>query len=354
MTEDNVRPLACSIAVLLLLSSVVAAVRAGGTRPRAASAAAAAAGGSEEAPTFIGQVLDDQLPLSNPRRLDLATAGYKLPPGASVYAARIVDGGDRPRYVDYVAGGGALADDFWPASSVKVLAALGALDFVASFGFTGAATVSFDTGYRATLRQIYRSAVLDSDNLDYDVLIRIAGFDRLNAEFLSPANGFPATVIQRSYAGIDVRTSPRMTLSERGRTVVVPARVGNGEYDCPDDGNCANLFELSEAVRRLVLDASIPAEERFAISPGDVRGLADALAGSGSFFGRGVERALGPGATVQSKPGVADGLACVDTAVVTTAGGDRYLLSAAIPADGYECDGLSELAAVVLRLLARP
>ncbi|HYI62825.1 MAG TPA: serine hydrolase, partial [Acidimicrobiales bacterium] len=254
-----------------------------------------------------------------------------------------------------VAGGGALAGDFWPASSIKVLAALGALEFAASLGFTGAATVSLDTGYAATLREIYQSAVTNSDNFDYDVLIVIAGFDRLNTDFLSPANGFPSTVIQRSYAGIDVRWSPEMTFEEGGRTVVVPAREGVGEYECPDEGNCSNLFEMSEAVRRLVLDRSLPAEERFAIGPDDVQALVEALAGTGSFFAPGVEKAVGPGATVLSKPGVAAGLACVDTAVVTAPTGDRYLLSAAIPDGDYdeECGGLSDLAAAVLPLLAR-
>ncbi len=353
MTGDPARPLACVIAVLFGLASIVAVIRLTDSRSPAAIAVEER---SEEPPAHLGRAPEDQLPLSDPTPLNLAKAGYVLPPGGSVYAARIVEGGDRPHYVDYVAGGGALAENFWPASSIKVLAALGALDFVGSLGFTGAATVTFDTGYSATLREIYRSAVLDSDNLDYDVLIRVAGFDWLNTEFLSPANGFPTTVIQRSYAGIDVRWSPEMTLEEGGITVVVPARESRGEYDCPDEGNCANLFELTEAIRRLVLDGSIPEEERFAIDPDDVEALADDLAGSGSFFGPGVEWALGAGATVQSKPGVAFGLDCVDTAVVTTASGDRYLLSAAIPDDGYEeaCEGLADLAAAVLRLLAAP
>jgi len=80
------------------------------------------------------------------------------------------------------------------------------------------------------------------------------------------------------------------------------------------------------------------------------------MAGTGSFFEAGVEQILGPGATVRSKPGVAPGLDCVDTAVVTSAAGDRYLLSAAIPADGFdqECGALSELAAAVLPLLVAP
>lgn len=362
MTGDN-RPLAWAIAVLLVLGGMTVVGRTDTTDGRRAEAIAAAdaaavvepvAEAPGDAATRMGRAAADTRPLSDPQPLDLLAAGYELPPGGSVYAARVVDGGDRPLYVDYEAGGGALAGDFWPASSIKVLAALGALEFAASLGFTGAATVTMDTGYTATLREIYLSAVVDSDNFDYDVLILVAGFDRLNTDFMSPANGFPATVIQRSYAGIDVRWSPEMTLEEDGRTVVVPAREGIGEYDCPDEGNCSNLFEMSEAVRRLVLDSALSPEERFAISPADVLALTDALAGTGSFFTLGVEQAVGPGATVQSKPGVAAGLACVDTAVVTAPAGDRYLLSAAIPDADFdlECQGLSDLAAAVLPLLA--
>ncbi len=363
MTGDHVRPLAWSTAVLLLLGSLTVVVRSGRGAPAEAVtladgvAAAGAMGAPVPVPTpaLLGRADADQLPLSDPRPLDLMAAGYELPPGGSVYAARVLAGDGRPLYDDYVAGGGALAGDFWPASSIKLLAALGALDFAASLGFTGAATVTLDSGYSYTLREIYLSAVVDSDNFDYDVLILIAGFDRLNSDFLSPANGFPTTVIQRSYAGIDVRWSPEMTFEEDGRTAVVPAREGTGEYECPDEGNCSNLFEMSEAVRRLVLDRSVPAEERFAISPADVDALVDALAGTGSFFAPGVEQVVGPGAKVQSKPGVAPGLACVDTAVVTVPTGDRYLLSAAIPDEGFEeeCGGLSDLAAAVLPLLAK-
>jgi len=365
MNEDHVGSLAGTIALLLLVASLTAAARSADYRstehPAVIAGQQAATAPQGDAPARLGRVTADQLPLSDPQPLDLLAAGYELPPGSSVYAARVVDGGDRPLYVDFVAGGGALADDFWPASSVKVLAALGALDFAASLGFTGAATVSFEASYPGaddplTIRELYRSAVLDSDNLDYDILIRIAGFDRLNTVFLSPGHGFPATVIQRSYAGIDVRWSPEMTLEEDGRSVVVPARQGAGEYECPDEGNCSNLFELSEAMRRLVLDGSVPADERLAISPADVQSLMDALAGTGSFFAPGIAQAVGPGATVQSKPGVAAGLACVDTAVVTVPTGDRYLLSATIPDADFdqECGELSDLAAAVLPLLLSP
>lgn len=351
--------LAGAIGLMLLCASLVVIVR---SVSSTGSTGVVDVAKEPEAPeAAVGRAPEELLALSDPKTLDLLGSGYQLPPGASVYAARVVEDDDPPRYLDYAAGGGPLGEDFWPASSIKLLAALGALDLATSYGFTGAATVSFAAGYPGpddgvTIRDVYRSAVLDSDNLDYDILIRIAGFDRLNTGFLSAANGFPTTVIQRSYAGIDVRWSPEMTLKEDGRVVVVPERATSKVYDCPDLGNCTNLFELSEGVRRVVLDSSLPPDERFDISRPDVLALKSALAGSGSFFTAGVKEVFGPGATVQSKPGVAPGLDCVDTAVVTTAGGVHYLLSAAIPDTDFdfECQGLSDLAAAVLPLLDMP
>ena len=351
------RALAGAIALMVVCASLAAVVRS--LDSRSPQVAAPVQGEEAAAPVGVmGRAPEDRLALSDPAPLDLAASGYQLPPGASVYAARVVEDDDRPRYLDYAAGGGPLGDDFWPASSIKLLAALGALDRAASLGFTGAATVSFADAYPGpddgvTLRDVYWSAVSASDNLDYDILIRIAGFDRLNTEFLSAANGFPATVIQRSYAGIDVQRSPEMTLEEDGRVMVVPERVSTDEYGCPDLGNCTNLFELSEAVRRVVLDTSLPPDERFDIDAADVLALEEALADAGSFFTAGVEEVFGPGSTVQSKPGVAPGLDCVDTAVVTTSDGVRYLLSASIPDTefDFECQGLSDLAAAVLPLL---
>ena len=353
--DVQVRLLALAVVFLVVLGGMTAVARSIDT----GSDEVVAIDERPEAPKAIfGRGPDDLLALSDPQTLDLNAVGYRLAPGASVYAVRVIEDGDQLRYIDFVAGGGALTEDFWPASSIKLLAALGALDLAASLGFTGAATVAFDGAYpeaddRVTLRDVYRGAVLDSDNFDYDILIRIAGFDRLNSRFLNAGNGFPATVLQRSYAGIDVRQSPEMTLEEDGRRVVVPARESSQEYGCPDLGNCTNLFEMSEAVRRVVLDDALPDKERFDISADDVEALDDALAGSESFFTAGARQVLGRGTTVRSKPGVAPGLDCVDTAVVTAPDGGHYLLSASIPDTDFdfECGGLSDLAAAVLRLL---
>ena len=80
------------------------------------------------------------------------------------------------------------------------------------------------------------------------MLVQVAGIDRLNTAFLSPLNGFPDTVVQRSYSGIDIRSSPAMTISEGNRSRFVPERTSATDYDCPDDGNCSNLAELTHSV----------------------------------------------------------------------------------------------------------
>src|SRR5438309_2320085 len=102
-----------------------------------------------------------------------------LPDGGKVLAARIYGGGSSPAYGYFEAGGGGFTGGFFPASSIKLLAALGALDFARSLGFTGDAVV--DGGY--TIHDYYDAALRWSSNEDYSELVRIAGVDRLHPQF---------------------------------------------------------------------------------------------------------------------------------------------------------------------------
>lgn len=278
----------------------------------------------------------------------LSAAGIELPAGANVFAGRIYGGGPAPAYRFYEAGGGAFARDFYPASSVKLLAALGALDYLASLGFTGAAVI--DGGSR--LRDTYDAAIRWSSNEDYDQLVRIAGMDRLNRQFL-PGQGYTRTVIQEAYAEYDdLSFSPPMHLAEGDREMDIPARTAAGAYGC-DGHNCSSLFELADAVRRVVLDAELPAGERFVLAPGDMSALRDALLGAEAWITPGVVEALGPGAEVFSKPGYVFGRDCVDDAVIDAPGsGNRYLIALSVP-DEDGCDLLPTLAAHVLAVLDR-
>ena len=283
---------------------------------------------------------------------DLAASGYDVPEDANVYAVRVVEGPEGRVYQQYQAGGGPLATNFWPASSIKVLAALGALDFARSLGFSGAASISFDDGSPSrTLRSIYEPAIRDSSNYDYDLLVRIAGVDRLNEEFLTARNGFPVTSLNRSYGGVELKESPAMMFEEGDRRTYVPARTATRAPKCTV-GNCSNLFEMAESVRRIVMSDELPPEQRFDLDPADLKALAAALSQAEGFFPRAVSGALGAGARIWSKPGDAAELDCLDVALIQSRSGQRYLLAATVPHRSGGCDALTHLARGVLELLS--
>jgi hypothetical protein len=353
--------LASAVTALLIVAGGVVAVRSsaaprtlafisGGRAAAAASAATVAAAPAVVTPASLGP---RALPLSTPTSLDaaLAAAGYRFPAGAGVYAAKITKEAGGLAYDDYQGGVGALGTDFWPASSIKVLAAVGALEFVGQQGFTGAATVAIGTSAPRTIRSIYDDAVRISDNGAYDDLVEIAGVDFLNKEFLTPARGFPATVIQRSYTvGGNLRVTPAITITEGPKKAVIPARTGKVDTDCPQ-GQCSNLFEMSESVRRLVLHNEIPEAERFRIAPADVVGLNSALLGAEGWFEPAVARVLGNGARIYGKPGEVPGRDCLDVTLIEARNGQRILLAATVPEPQGGCPALVNLATAVLKLL---
>jgi len=347
-----VAPLVAAVTALLVMAGAVVVFRS----TDRTSASAFISGGRTPTPAaspLLGAATVRRGPLSGPTAIDaaLAAAGTPVPSGAHVYAAKIGKDSVGPTYDAYVAGGGALATDFWPASSIKVLAALGALEFVGTMGYTGAATVSFgDTGETSTLKAVYDAAIRVSSNPDYDRLVQIAGVDWLNRDFLTPARGFPATVIQRSYTAGGLLDSPALTLTEGTRRSVLPARTSSVVTECPA-GNCSDLFEMSESVRRIVMNDEIPPAERFRIAASDVAGLTGALRGADGFFTPAVAQVVGAGARIYSKPGEVPGRDCLDVTLIETRTGKRFLLSATVPDDQGDCDTLVKLAAAVLRVL---
>jgi len=341
------------IVLLLAVATAAVAVRTVSGRAKGRTDTVTLAGGARQATD------DDSLgPLSGPPSrpvsmdADLRAKGYDLPQDANVYAVRVIEGPEGRIYEQFEAGGGALADDFWPASSIKVLAALGALDFARSLGFTGAATVAFDDGLPSqTLRSIYEPAIRDSSNYDYDLLVRIAGLDHLNDAFLTARNGFPVTSINRSYGGLPFAESPAMVFEEGDRRAYVPVRKSTREPECA--GNCSNLFEMAESVRRIVLHDDIPVDQRFALDALDVKALAGALLDAEGFFAPPVSRVLGAGAKIWSKPGDAAEQDCLDVAFIESRTGRRFLVAASVPHRSGGCEALARLARGVLERLAR-
>ena len=291
----------------------------------------------------------------DPASLDaaLAAAGVTLPEGTNVYAAVVHDDAGDFHYDQFEAGGGAEADAFWPASSVKVLAAVGALEFLADLGFTGAATVAFDDGDSWTVRDLYQAAIAASSNEAYDRLVQIAGVDWLNSEFLTPENGFPSSVIQKSYVDLGPVVSPALTVTEGDRSVDVPERIPEADLGVPDDGNRSDLLEMTESVARIGLDAQLPDDERFAIDPSDITDLRASLLEADGFLRPGIVGALGPDVQVYDKPGYVVGADCVDVAFIDTADPSRsFLLGVSTPDDGADCSTLADVAQATLDFLA--
>ncbi len=350
--------LASAVTALLIIAGTVVAARtsstagplaflAGGrvTQPAANAAALSAA----PAPASLGT---RALPFSSPVSIDaaLAATGYTFPPGSAVYAAKITKEDGGLAYEDFEGAGGALYKDFWPASSIKVLAAVGALEFLGQQGFSGAATVQFGGGAPRTVKSIYDAAIRVSSNADYDLLVQIAGVDWLNQEFLTPARGFPATVIQRSYTVGGLLRSPAMTLTEGTKKVTIPARGTKGDPSCKRD-QCSNLYEMSESVRRVVLNDEIPEAERFRLNPADVSGLTAALLAAEGWFEPAVAKVLGASTRIYGKPGEVPRLDCLDITLLDNRKGQRLLLSATVPESQGGCAALVTLATAVLKLL---
>ena len=262
-----------------------------------------------------------------------------MPAGSAVVVAPVEPGAQFARYQYFDAGLGAFDTSFWPASTIKLLSALGALEWVNQQGHTGAATVAWDSGFADNLGSIVDRALRVSSNIDYDRTLRAAGWDFMNADFLTPENGFPQTVITGSYASVEVRNPGGYWLRENGKETYVPGRAGLGEYGRND----TNLIELTEAVRRVLLDSEIPEHERFKIADADKTLVRDALCGATpSYFKAGADAALGS-SQICHKPGWVPNNECLDHGLITDGSGRRFLLAAQIPYQD-NCPGLSTLA----------
>lgn len=201
-------------------------------------------------------------------------------------------------------------DDWWPASSVKLFAAVAALERVHQLGFppTTGATYHYDEirlplpappaptpgaapqppprAVRTTVEAVVRAALTPSDNQAYDRLVELVGFDRLHRRFLSRRNGLRDTALLRSYAhrvrdpqtGFGTaRHSPPITLFDGDRSKRLPEQWGKATPSCPDQGNCSSLRDLAETMRRVMLHEVLPEDERFDLGEAELALLRSAL-----------------------------------------------------------------------------
>ncbi|MBU1493232.1 MAG: class A beta-lactamase-related serine hydrolase [Actinobacteria bacterium] len=298
--------------------------------------------------------------------------GFGVPGGAEIYAAEIVPGVGQPAMMMFDAGEGAFSLTFWPASSVKLLATVAALGYVDRFRFSGEAGISASWMGNGTIRSVYEPAIVHSDNQAYDRLVRLAGVDFINLDF-APAQGLDSVRIGSSFSGLGVTVSPAFTLSEwiEVDDVDIPPWVPAPDGPVLNErtvetrnasraygDNDADLFDLAEAVRRVMLAGDIPAEQRFPMTPGDLEAVVAALCvAEPAHFRAGARRAFGDDAEVCGKSGwwertpekkkgekeEAPPPACTDVALITDPDtGRRVLLAGTGGCGGGELGALAE------------
>ena len=262
-------------------------------------------------------------------------------------------------------------DNWWPASSVKLFAAVAALETTHRLGFGPRTQVTYEYPEGpVTLRldRIVKDALIPSNNLAYDRLIEIAGFDALHRQFFTKQHGFQNTVLLRAYggrikdpvtqSGINLN-SPPITLSFGKKQKQLPERNGKRRGECPEQGNCTSLAELAETLRRVMLHDELPEAERFDLGEAELELLHSALgsprprgenivdglrAGFGAIHGAGRELRM------HHKAGFA--LKWMSDAVLVEeiASGQRYLVALA----GYPGrESLDQAALLIGKLLAQ-
>ena len=258
-------------------------------------------------------------------------------------------------------------EGWWPASSIKLFAAVAALETTHRLGFGPRTQVTFEYPegpVQLRLDRVVKDALIPSNNLAFDRLVEIVGFDALHREFFTKKNGFSNTVFQRGYGGRikDPVTqsgtnlnSPPITLSFGKRHKTLPERNGKPRGQCPEQGNCTSLRELAETLRRVMLHEELLEAERFDLGPDELALLRSALGTprsrgenivDGLRAGYGAERAL----TLHHKAGFALKWMSDNLLVEEPATGDRYIVALA----GYPGrESLDQASLLIGKLLAR-
>ncbi len=222
---------------------------------------------------------------------------------------------------------------FWPASTVKLTAAVVALMRAEEVGVTADDPVSFiDLGIKnqTTLRQLVRDAIIPSDNLAYNSLMLFAGLDRANDEYIRKRLNFPCMVLQRRYQRKDkddnLRFSPAFSFKHAEHTIVVPEAVSTQFFEhVPRESNALMLVELAEMLRRVMTG------QMLALSDDHLSLLRTALLEAPSCIDKGVKRLI-PNAKIYNKGGKVIGDDRLEIAYITDDNNvPRYLLALSLP-----------------------
>ncbi len=183
----------------------------------------------------------------------------------------------------------AAASDFWPASTIKLYAALAALEQVHELGFKLDVSVTFehkdDKGAwildsARTVREMLSEVFIRSSNEDYTLLLRMTGRDAINSKFLTPERGFKKSALMRGYVTarpwVYLPAEPqRITLrAPDGTTKTVEHTWGGRSWSeergatifDAKTGNVTTTEDMANCLRRVIFHEQVPEAERFRIS----------------------------------------------------------------------------------------
>lgn len=187
----------------------------------------------------------------------------------------------------YTLGQTATDASWWPASTIKIFAAVAALESAHADGVGPRARLSFDRGarkpYVRRLDWLVKQAITHSSNLAYDRLVQFVGAAELHANLLGPKRGMGHTALQVPYSTniSNLLESPAITIIDGARRIVRPTRRSDGVTRCAMS-TCSTLDDLSEIMRRVLLDARLPAADRLRMRPAALQVLRTALAKGGA------------------------------------------------------------------------
>lgn len=288
--------------------------------------------------------------------------GYTPPSFSRALVVVVRPGVGQPRYFHHSLDDTAFTlstDHFHPASTVKLAASVGALWTVGALGLGGDVELAFTDAegeQRGRLADMIDAALLRSSNRDYNRLVRIAGFDALNDEYLAPRWGLPHMTIQARYGdrrGPTLRSSPAMRWRSGDRRGVLPAREAVGR-NTTCEGNCATLFELHDVQRRVVLHEELPADQRFPIAAVDVARMRATMLRTRTRLGEVADEAFGAPVEVFKNVGRIPGRALLENAtLIDRASGRRVFMVASVAFPRAFGDSDAQVVPR-LRALARP
>jgi hypothetical protein len=187
--------------------------------------------------------------------------------------------------------------DFWPASTIKLYAAVAALEWLNDRGWPLDAVVTFEhrtadgrwvVDCARTVPEMLSAVFRRSSNEDYTLLLRMVGIDHINTAFLVPARGFEGSALMRGYVldrpWVYTREEPQritvQTVRDARRETVEHTWSGRSyaeERGCTvidsRTGNVTTPRDLAECMRRIIFHDALPEQDRFRLSADQLKFL---------------------------------------------------------------------------------